>query len=78
MFDRLHNAGFTQKSNHWQNLLVQPGPLTDPRAERSINNPSYRIIDFGRGKCYKGDESQSEETMNERKAISLLIREGCY
>lgn len=32
-----------------RNILVQPGPLSMPRANRSLDEPSYRIIDFGRG-----------------------------
>jgi hypothetical protein len=32
-----------------RNVLVQPGPLTVPRPNRSLDEPSYRIIDFGRG-----------------------------
>jgi hypothetical protein len=32
-----------------RNVLVQPGPLSVPRANRSLNEPSYRIVDFGRG-----------------------------
>jgi hypothetical protein len=32
-----------------RNVVVQPGPLTAPRANRSLGEPSYRIIDFGRG-----------------------------
>jgi len=32
-----------------RNVLVQPGPLTVPLANRSLDEPSYRIIDFGRG-----------------------------
>jgi len=32
-----------------RNVLVQPGPLTVPRASRSLDEPSYRIVDFGRG-----------------------------
>jgi hypothetical protein len=32
-----------------RNVLVQPGPLSVPRAKRSLNEPSYRIIDFGLG-----------------------------
>jgi hypothetical protein len=58
LFERLHNARFTQGSTFERNILVQPGPLTVPRAERSLDNPSYRLIDFGRGECYDGDESQ--------------------
>ena len=40
---------------------MQPGPLTLPRAERSSDNPSYRLIDFGRGACYDGDESDTAD-----------------
>ena len=32
-----------------RNVLVQPGPLTVPPSNRSLDEPSYRIIDFGRG-----------------------------
>ncbi len=32
-----------------RNVLVQPGPLNVPPADRSFSKPSYRIIDFGRG-----------------------------
>ncbi|KAH8983760.1 hypothetical protein EDB92DRAFT_1781020, partial [Lactarius akahatsu] len=48
MFNRLYNAKFIQRSIHRRNILVQPGPLTHLPAERSLDNPSYRIIDFGR------------------------------
>jgi hypothetical protein len=61
MFERLHNAKFIQGSTYERNILVQPGPLTQPRAERSLNNPSYRLIDFGRGECYDGDESHTAD-----------------
>jgi hypothetical protein len=47
--NRLHEANFIQGSFYERNILVQPGPLTLPRAERSLDKPSYRIIDFGRG-----------------------------
>ncbi|OCH85291.1 hypothetical protein OBBRIDRAFT_763141 [Obba rivulosa] len=46
---RLHNANFIQNSFYTRNILVQPGPLTRPPAERSRRTPSFRIIDFGRG-----------------------------
>ena len=51
LLHRLHAANFLQGSFYERNILMQPGPLTLPRAERSFNDPSYRIIDFGRGKC---------------------------
>jgi hypothetical protein len=47
--NRLHEANFIQGSFYERNILVQPGPLTLPRSDRSLDKPSYRIIDFGRG-----------------------------
>ncbi|TFK94117.1 hypothetical protein K466DRAFT_446326, partial [Polyporus arcularius HHB13444] len=49
LFQRLHEAGFVQYSPYRRNMLVQPGPLSAPRRERSFAAPSFRIIDFGRG-----------------------------
>ncbi|KAI0715992.1 hypothetical protein C8T65DRAFT_572489, partial [Cerioporus squamosus] len=49
LFRRLHEAGFVQYSPYRRNMLVQPGPLSAPRRERSFAAPSFRIIDFGRG-----------------------------
>ncbi|KAJ7123191.1 hypothetical protein C8R44DRAFT_582115, partial [Mycena epipterygia] len=48
MFLRLHLSGFLQKSAFKKNILVQPGPLIVPPHERSLESPSFRIIDFGR------------------------------
>jgi hypothetical protein len=68
LYDRLHNAKFLQGSVGTRNVLVQPGPLTCPRAERSFDNPSYRIIDFGRGECYNGfDQDFTNERMGEEQ-----------
>jgi hypothetical protein len=63
LFVRLHDARFTQGSVYPRNVVVQPGPLTDPPAERSFDDPSYRIIDFGRGVCYDGVESDDSDEM---------------
>jgi len=52
LLDRLHKANFIQGSFYERNILVQPGPLTLPRAERSLDEPSFRIIDFDRGECF--------------------------
>ncbi|KAH9053336.1 hypothetical protein EDB87DRAFT_1581054 [Lactarius vividus] len=78
MFDRLHNAGFTQNSTYRRNVLVQPGPLTRPLAERSLDNPSYRIIDFGRGRDCNGDVSHftDKEMRREQTKVSILSFQG--
>ncbi|KAI0289416.1 hypothetical protein B0F90DRAFT_1794481 [Multifurca ochricompacta] len=49
LFKRLHEANFVQGSPSPRNVVVQPGPLTVPKGERSLHKPSYRILDFGRG-----------------------------
>ncbi len=74
MYERLHDARFVQKSLFQRNILVQPGPLTHPRAERSLENPSYRLIDFGRGKCYIEDESVSadDDLKDERQQVPQI------
>ena len=32
-----------------RNMVVQEGPLSMPREERTMEHPSFRVIDFGRG-----------------------------
>jgi hypothetical protein len=32
-----------------RNIFVQPDPLNLPLADRLLDKPSYRIVDFGRG-----------------------------
>lgn len=43
-----------QGSAYVRNFLVQPGPLTVSRAQRTMEKPSFRIIDFGRGEAAQG------------------------
>jgi len=49
MVRRLHRAGFFQGSFSPRNIVRQPGPLHVPPAQRTLDQSSYRIIDFGRG-----------------------------
>ena len=37
-----------QGSFYVRNIMIQPGPLTLPPERRSIDSPSFRLIDFGR------------------------------
>ncbi|KAL4254728.1 hypothetical protein AB1N83_012849 [Pleurotus pulmonarius] len=61
LYARLHNAGFLQGSAYRRNMLVQPGPLTVAPELRSMDTPSYRLIDFGRGETeYSSREEQWE------------------
>ena len=48
MFVHLHKSLYLHRSPHPRNILVQPGPLAVPPAQRSLARPSFRIIDFGR------------------------------
>ncbi|KAJ7627521.1 hypothetical protein DFH06DRAFT_1103134 [Mycena polygramma] len=47
---RLYSEGFLQKSFYARNILVQPGPLTHPPDQRSLETPSFRLVDFGRAR----------------------------
>ncbi|KAL0954503.1 hypothetical protein HGRIS_003470 [Hohenbuehelia grisea] len=48
MLYRFHIEGYTHGSFYARNFLVQPGPLNFPHEERSLENPSFRLIDYGR------------------------------
>lgn len=74
IFDRLHDARFVQGSVYARNILVQPGPLTHLRAKRSSDNPSFRLIDFGRGKCFDGDESDDADSKIAREHADVHYR----
>ncbi|KAI0819903.1 hypothetical protein BC628DRAFT_1423425 [Trametes gibbosa] len=70
LFERLHEAGFIQNSTYERNIVVQPGPLSVPRKERSLRTPSFRIIDFGRGRRstpYSGNDVRYERSKAKRE-----------
>ncbi|KAF8309691.1 uncharacterized protein EI90DRAFT_1466416 [Cantharellus anzutake] len=48
LLHRMHLADYTHKSAHVRNVVVQPGPLTLPPRSRSLKDPSFRLVDFGR------------------------------
>ncbi|KAA1475651.1 hypothetical protein DENSPDRAFT_842457 [Dentipellis sp. KUC8613] len=49
---RLHFEGIVQNSFFTRNIVMQPGPLTLPPEKRSIDRPSFRVIDFGRAELW--------------------------
>ncbi|TFY56896.1 hypothetical protein EVG20_g8752 [Dentipellis fragilis] len=49
---RLHVDGFVQNSFFTRNILMQPGPLTLPPNRRTLDHPSFRVIDFGRAEMW--------------------------
>ncbi|KAF8065394.1 hypothetical protein FPV67DRAFT_1419684 [Lyophyllum atratum] len=55
---RFHHLGWAHGSVYARNLLIQPGPLDVPPSERSKDNPSFRLIDFGRS--YHVDDEESD------------------
>ena len=60
LVERLHAAGYTNNSMYLRNMLVQPGPLSVPRSERTMERPSFRLIDFGRAVSRQSHESGFE------------------
>ncbi|KAF8189812.1 hypothetical protein K438DRAFT_1832139 [Mycena galopus ATCC 62051] len=50
---RLSFDGFIQNSFFDRNILVQPGPLTHPPSQRSLETPSFRVVDFGRCRWWR-------------------------
>jgi len=75
--NHLHRAHFVQGSFYQRNVLVQPGPLRLPPAERSLDDPSFRIIDFGRGMCPSVNcslDDFSEEVSDEQERVRNLFQ----
>ncbi|KAL1744186.1 hypothetical protein HDZ31DRAFT_39187 [Schizophyllum fasciatum] len=48
MYMRMHQAGWVHGSVFPRNTVVQKGPLYLPPEERTMDEPSFRVIDFGR------------------------------
>ncbi|KAJ7721338.1 hypothetical protein DFH07DRAFT_857864 [Mycena maculata] len=76
LFLRLHLSGFLQKSAFKKNILVQPGPLTVPPANRSLQSPNFRIIDFGRAmQRPRGNQKEwLDEKETEVKEVQRVLR----
>ena len=75
LLKRLHEANFVQGSFYERNILVQPGPLDRPSNRRSLDKPSYRIVDFGRGvslgvNCWSVENMRKEVRQERREAHS--------
>ena len=45
---RLNHLNIIQGSFYVRNVLVQPGPLSAPVEERSMDEPSFRLVSLGR------------------------------
>ena len=71
MFATLAAEGILQRSVKFENITIQPGPLSLPLAERSYETPSLRLIDYGR-MCGRNDFSMIWE---EPTPITVLDRQ---
>jgi len=78
---RFHHIGWVHGSVYVRNILMQPGPLDVPPAERSKKTPSFRLIDFGRshhyddteiGNAFQGDRHMEERHMEEIFGLGLF------
>ncbi|KAI9069031.1 hypothetical protein FKP32DRAFT_1641399 [Trametes sanguinea] len=58
---RLHELGIEQGSFYVRNILIQPGPLSAPAAKRTFDQPSFRIIDFGRAQVLQDMLKRADE-----------------
>ncbi|KIK65213.1 hypothetical protein GYMLUDRAFT_83088 [Collybiopsis luxurians FD-317 M1] len=61
---RLHHANFVHNSFYVRNFLKQPGPLTKPFRERSLDSPSFRLIDFGRTTIWEDKRAGALENIS--------------
>ncbi|KAF2809246.1 uncharacterized protein BDZ99DRAFT_521688 [Mytilinidion resinicola] len=59
LYERLHDAHFMHGSVYPRNIAIQPGPLSSPPTDRSMNTPSFRIIDLGRARHKSDYKDQS-------------------
>ena len=57
---RLHHMDIVQGSFYVRNIMIQPGPLSVPQDRRSFDTPSFRVIDFGRGRCWDWDRTRAD------------------
>ena len=74
---RLHHNDIIQGSFYVRNVMAQPGPLARAPAERSMATPSFRIIDFGRGRVWDwdyeehGGESDADARRQRRREFAV-------
>ena len=72
---RLCLMNIIQGSFYVRNVLMQPGPLTAPPERRSLACPSFRIIDFGRGKVWEWEEERMKREEMEEEQRKKVIRD---
>ncbi|RDX52430.1 hypothetical protein OH76DRAFT_1433883 [Lentinus brumalis] len=70
---RLHHMDTVQGSFYVRNIMCQPGPLSVAPKERSYDTPSFRIIDFGRGKCWEWELKEGGDVEKRRFEFARRI-----
>ncbi|RPD61823.1 hypothetical protein L226DRAFT_506637 [Lentinus tigrinus ALCF2SS1-7] len=70
---RLHHMDIVQGSFYVRNIMCQPGPLSVPPEKRSYDTPSFRIIDFGRGKSWEWELKEGGDVENRRFEFARRI-----
>lgn len=84
LFLHLHNADYVHHSAYVRSILAQPGPLTRPPIERSMQTPGFRLIDFGRAQrlskyqtkassIEKGEGEFSFACQDENRCIKMTL-----
>ncbi|PCH41256.1 hypothetical protein WOLCODRAFT_137276 [Wolfiporia cocos MD-104 SS10] len=71
---RLNYLEILQNSIYARNIMVQPGPLSVHPSKRSMEQPSFRVIDFGRGEVFSDWFQQRYSLDNMRGWSSEKIR----
>ncbi|KAI0704180.1 hypothetical protein C8T65DRAFT_741144 [Cerioporus squamosus] len=73
---RLHHVDIMQGSFYGRNIMCQPDPLTAPPEQRSYDTPSFRIIDFGRRKCWEWELKEGGDVEKRRFEFARRIGES--
>ncbi|KAG5637639.1 hypothetical protein H0H81_003864 [Sphagnurus paluster] len=63
---RFHDAGWSHGSVYTRNVLVQPGPLNLPPILRTMEKPSFRLIDFGRSYFCEDEKEKNKPWTSDR------------
>ncbi|KNZ76820.1 hypothetical protein J132_07005 [Termitomyces sp. J132] len=76
LFHRFHYAGWVHNSAFARNILIQPSPISLPPSKRNSENPSFRLIDFGRS--YHCEKSQADFHWNNDKYFEKSLVENLF
>ncbi|KAG6877381.1 hypothetical protein C0993_007901 [Termitomyces sp. T159_Od127] len=80
---RFHHAGWAHGSIYPRNIVSQPGPISAPPSQRSRQDQSFRLIDFGRSFQRKDHEGHfvanwRDDRWIEESSVEKLFEMGLY